>query len=401
MSIVMPTVESDNAVNGTVVNGNHVNNRINGVAGLVHAGLAPVEIVRDWIAVPPGFKNSWATGKLTRKLGKATSELRFQSSSVLPEVGDCVLVKITKVANHSRMFTDDNQYSRVYQNDHIIGVLGTRYATDAYHATKIDVANLHMLTNGGLLGTVCDSHNSMKNPTKVELVGYLCDDGGVRINFKEVLFRRAQQFPADIHPVFTVGTGMNSGKTTSTARLGQALASQGLRVAILKLTGSASHRDIHEFNATGAAFAADFSDYGFPSTYLTTLAELEGLYGRMLNDAAAVSPDVVLIEIADGVYQRETEALLNSSVIRSSTSGVVLTAACAASAIAIDQSVKRMGWDPIAVTGLITNAPLFVQEFSDRSETPVCDTGKGILETCRLIMSRVRSRKLAAVSTSA
>lgn len=410
MSIVSPSVNG-NSINGSTFNGSaHKNGSLHSAStngnGNGTYELQPNNRVREVVASQPtaipvtnSLKNSWVMSKLPNVLASIKNVIQVEQSNLAPRVGDCVLVRVSKVGNHSRLFTQDNQYSRIYTNDLMTGVLGARYATDAYHATKIDLGNLHMLTNGGLLGTVCDAHTSMKNPTKLELVGFIVDESGSRVNYKDELFRPAASFSNDINPVFTVGTGMNSGKTTSTARLGQALVAAGHKVAILKLTGSASHRDIHEFNATGAAFTADFSDYGFPSTYLASLEDLEGLYCRMLTDVAAVCPDVVLIEIADGVYQRETEALLNSKLIKSTTAGVVLTAACAASGIAIDSVVKQMGWDPIAVTGLITNAPLFVQEFAARSETPVCDTGKGIQETCRLIMSRVRTRKLAAVAT--
>lgn len=339
-------------------------------------------------------KRSWVVGKLPLSLTQSQLTERLVVSNVAPRAGDCVLVRVSKLGNHSRLFNDENQYSRIYKNDLIVGVLGARYATDAYHATRIDVSNLHMLTNGGLLGTVCDSHRSMKSPTRVELKGYLTDASGARVNLKDTLFRPTSEFPRGVHPIFVVGTGMNSGKTTSTARLGHALADAGHKVAILKLTGSASHRDIHEFKATGAVFAADFSDYGFPSTYLAPIGELEKLYCRMMTDAALARPDVVLIEVADGVYQRETEALLKSPLVQSTNSGVILTAACAASALAIDQAVQQLDWDPIAVTGLITNAPLFAQEFAIRSETPVCDTGEGIQDICQRIMARVRARKL-------
>ncbi len=391
MSIVMPSSNNRNSVNGSSLNGDSPNGKL-----AFQAHSASKESATSVEVVPNHVKHSWLMGKLPMLSKASNSNIHFEPSDAAPKDGDCVLAKTTKVGNHTRLFTDENQYSRVYVNDLIAGVVGSRYATDAYHATEIDRDNLHMLTNGGLMGTVCDRHRSMKKPTELEMLGFLVDSEGVRINMKDRLFRPAFQFPSGINPVFTVGTGMNSGKTTSTARLAHALNIAGHRVAVVKLTGSASHRDIHEFNATGAVFSADFSEYGFPSTYLASQKELEGLYCRMMNDAAAHSPDVVLIEIADGVYQRETESLLNSELLQSTAAGVVLTAACAASAVGIEQAVRHSGWDPVAVTGLITNAPLFVKEFSARSETPVCDTGKNIDEICGLIMSRVCSMNSSA-----
>jgi hypothetical protein len=392
MSILIPDAENG-PFSGSHANGNRFAQFVDALpceTPLQHVstGMALKQIVD-----PRWVKTSWIAGKLQRNMGCAIADLRFQQTNLPPQIGDCVLVKINKVGNHKRIFTHDNQYSRVYNQDYLLGVLGTRYATDAYHATRIDTTQLHILTNGGLLGTVCDSHSSMSSPTRLELFGYLVDDFGQRVNYKDSFFRPTC-LKNGLLPFFTVGTGMNSGKTTSTARLAQALSNAGSRVAVLKLTGSASHRDIHEYNGTGAVFTADFSDYGFPSTYLTSLTELEGLYGQMIQDAALASPEVVLIEIADGVYQRETEMLLNSPLIKTSSSGLILTALCAASGLAIEQAVRAMGWNPLFVTGLITNSPLFVQEFSARSQTPVCTTDKGIQDACRLLMERVSSNRL-------
>jgi hypothetical protein len=398
MSILIPDAENG-PFSGSHTNGNRYTQFVDSLASDSTVHQTSVGLPLKQIVEPRLVKTSWVAGKLQRKLGKPVSELRFQQTNLPAQVGDCVLTRISKVGNHKRIFTEDNQYFRVFNQDYLIGILGARYATDAYHATRIDTTQLHILTNGGLLGTVCDSHTSMSAPTRLELFGYLVDDSGNRINYKDAFYRPTNLIPG-LFPVFTVGTGMNSGKTTSTARLAQALSSRGSRVAVLKLTGSASHRDIHEYNGTGAVFTADFSDYGFPSTYLTGIAELEGLYGQMMNDAAAASPDIVLIEIADGVYQRETEMLLNSPLIKSTSSGLILTALCAASGLAIDQTVRNMGWKPLFVTGLITNAPLFVQEFEQRSQTPVVNTDKGIQDACRVILERVSVHQLGKVQVA-
>ncbi len=338
-------------------------------------------------------KHAWLTVKATNSLPNLLNELQVRRTNVAPQVGDCVLLKVAKVSQHSRIFDQHNNSCRIFGGDYITGVLGLRYATDAFHAKDIDPTNLHILTNAGLIGTVSESHTSKKVPTRVELIGYLCDERGERINYFDRLYRSWDHMPNDIHPVFVVGTGMNSGKTTSTARLGQHLVSRGYKVAILKLTGSGCSNDVLEFSATGAEFVADFSDYGFPSTYLRSLSELESLYRRMLTDASERQPDVVLIEIADGIFQRETEMLLQSPLIRDSSSGVVLTALCSASAMTATKVLRDYSWNPICVTGLITNSPLFVQEFSTRNPTPVGDTNRGIGETCGLIMSHVRDRK--------
>ena len=339
------------------------------------------------IPLDPRVKKTWAT----RAFNSSSIELRYALDDDPPRVGDCVVVRVAKVSNHARVYTDDMRYSRLYSGDVLVGVFGKRYATDAFHADTIDLTRLHLLTNAGLIGTVTSRHSSTKSPTQVDLLGYLKVRQSRRLNTKDQLFDPRAEVPAHIRPILIVGTGMNSGKTTTVARLSRALVDCGKRVAILKVTGSVSHRDVHEFKSTGAAYVCDFSDYGFPSTYLCSEEELLGLYCRMLQDAAAEMPDAVLVEIADGVFQRETQLLLESDVVKSSSSGVLLTAACAPSALSLVTTLEQMGWSPFGLTGLITNSPLFVQELADRCTTPVFDTTDGLRRLANTVLSRVQT----------
>ena len=91
----------------------------------------------------------------------------------------------------------------------------------------------------------------------------------------------------------------------------------------------------------------------------------------MLADAAEVEPDAILVEIADGVLQQETQALLGSHVSRRCAAGVLLAAGCAPAALTLEAEIRRLGHEPVALTGIITNSPLFVREFRERSSVPV------------------------------
>ena len=150
---------------------------------------------------------------------------------------------------------------------------------------------------------------------------------------------------------------------------------QGLRVAACKLTGSVSHRDQYALRGTGAHHVRDFSDYGYPSTYLCERDELTALFDAMMADAAAAVPDVTVVEIADGVLQRETMLLLEDDYVKQRIHGVVLTAGCALSALRGVEEIERRGHQVVTVSGLITNAPLFVREFdAHRPDVPVASS---------------------------
>jgi hypothetical protein len=206
----------------------------------------------------------------------------------------------------------------------------------------------------------------------VSLIGFIRDKSGTRLNLKTQLFRptSARHYPANL--IYVVGTSMNSGKTTACTRLIRGLSDMGLKVAACKLTGSVSNHDPDELAAAAAHKVTDFSDFGFASTYLISKEELLQLFHTMLADVATVSPDVVLMEFADGLLQRETAMLLRDSEIRQAGRGVVLSAGGSISALWATDHLRELGHRVVAVSGRITSSPLAVREFvQNDSGTPV------------------------------
>lgn len=307
-----------------------------------------------------------------------------------PRPGDVLLVQIDSLGYHDRIMTAQHERLRLYQGDCLVAVCGHRYATDAYEAHVESLDDLHILTGAGMIGTVRSAYHGMKRPTQLTYLGYLCNDAGGRINLKEVhrplppVNRRLENV------VLMVGTGMNSGKTTTAAKLSKALLRQGLRVAACKVTGSVSHRDLNELRSTGAHDVRDFSDYGFPSTYLCEREELIELFEAILSDAAKADPDVVVMEIADGVLQRETQMLLQHPEVQKRVRGVVLSAGCAPSGLFGVHQVHAQGLSVAAVSGRITNSPLFMREFAELSDIPVGSSADNGDQLARLVMERCR-----------
>ena len=296
--------------------------------------------------------------------------------SAPPRPGDVALVRIEKLGYHSKITTSDQGRLRLYPGDTLVTVFGNRYATDAYEGLVQSTESLHLLTGGGMIGTVTARHRQMKNPTHVRFLGYLGNENDQRLNLKQLQFRPTkleQEFP---NVVLLVGTGMNSGKTTTGTRLTRGLLAQGLRVAACKITGSVSERDQYEMRATGAHDVRDFSDYGFPSTYLCDESELVPLFETMLADAVRIQPDIVVMEIADGLLQRETQLLLRNEFVRQRVRGIVHTAGCAASALYGLSQLECCGHDVIALSGVITNSPLFVRELAEQTDVPVCSSAE-------------------------
>lgn len=295
-----------------------------------------------------------------------------------PRVGDLVLVRVAELGSHERIITNDNVRLRIYPGDLVVGVFGNRYATDAFEGEVEDTVDLCLLTAGGMIGTVKSRHRSTAQPTSVRFVGYVGDGCGNVVNLKTATFRPGTPLESPSNLVAVVGTGMNAGKTTSCVKLIKALTDQQQRVAACKLTGSVSNRDQDEMRAASAIKVLDFSDFGFPSTYRCDKPELLSLFDTILAEMEPLRPDVTVMEIADGILQRETTMLLEDERFRRTVSGVVLAADNALSARYALDWLQERGHRVIAVTGLITSSPLCMRELEQIAEVPVApSTGRG------------------------
>ncbi len=339
------------------------------------------------IAVEP--KWSWSCRAVAAKQPARLTE----SDRSSPRVGDVALVQVESIGHHTRIATAEGEKIRLYRDDVIAGVFGNRYATEAFEAEIEGTDNLHMLTDAGMIGTVLSRHRQTPSPTKLRFLGYLAENDGDRMNLKALRFAGVSSASKAKNILLVVGTGMNSGKTTTATKLVKALLRRGKRVAACKLTGSVCPRDRLEFSATGAQYSRDFSDYGFPSTYLASEEELLKLFGIMLADAEATDPDMVIMEIADGVLQRETMMLLGNEIVRSRTRGIVLAAPCAASALFGVGRIERYGHTVLAVSGCITNSPLFMREFAETSPVPIALSTADAVELAEIVAAQFRDRE--------
>lgn len=304
-----------------------------------------------------------------------------------PRVGDLVLVKIQQIGYHDSIVTIDNKKIRIYENDLLVCILGNRYATDAFEGEVDDVQNLSMLTAGGMVGTLRSRHRDIKAPTSVSFVGFLNDENGQRINLKRLKLDNVfHSQPRQVKNLLViVGTAMNSGKTTTARKIIKRLSEMGLKVSACKITGSVSNRDSDEMRSASAKLITDFSDYGFPSTYLCSKEELMTLFNTMLTDMSEKDHDIIVMEIADGILQRETAMLLADQSVKQAIKGIILTADNAPSALYATDYLKKLGYNIIAVSGAITSSPLSVREFMDHSEIYIASSADSGRELANVI----------------
>jgi len=319
-----------------------------------------------------GLKWSWSCSSL--KNDKADYRIQNMSDSnqdFTPQVGDVAVFRIKKIGKHKNLVLHDNKQMRLYENDFFIGVFGNRYASDAFEGRVRNLDKISMLTAAGMVGTVRYRNKNVKRSTKISFEGYLYDDKDDRINLKKRMFKKNSSMKNDTlkNLILVVGSGMNSGKTTTACKLIHQLSKKNLNVAGCKLTGSVSHRDKYGMLSAGSSIGLDFSDYGFPSTYLCSEDELMDLFYTMISDIKEkADPDVTIIEIADGILQRETAVLLKNRDIQNMTKGIIVASHDALSALYSVEQLQKLNYNILAVSGAITSSPLSCKEFQKKEK---------------------------------
>jgi hypothetical protein len=306
---------------------------------------------------------------VTRLVG-ALGDHRLGSGARAPRLGDLVVARVTGIGEHRCLEDVHGRRMRMYPGDLIVGAYGNRYATDFYEGYLPRPGDaVHLLTAGGLIGTVASSHASRGAPTTIEVIGALTDAGGAALNCDDVAVVPSAPGRPRLGTVVVVGSAMNAGKTTATSAIVHGLRRAGYRVGAGKVTGSGSGNDRWAYVDAGAAPVSDFLDFGMPSTFgypvQRLIATMSAIRDRLVEQGA----EAVVLEIADGVLQRETRVL--AARLPGFADAVVLAVGDALGAAAGIHVLRGLGVPVRAVSGLVTAAPLAVREVHRVTGHPV------------------------------
>ena len=301
------------------------------------------------------------------------------SADYHPEVGDVGVFKVLHIGKHQNVQSDSKRNVTIIEGDHIMAAFGTRYASAQFEGYVPEHVNqeLHILGAGGTIGVIESMHYKYEDigPTKLKMVGFAVDQKGKVVNTKKLMQREMIPFSgaaaSATKVILSLGSSMDSGKTTSAAYLVHGLKNSGLKVAYIKLTGTVYTKDSDLAWDLGADAVADFGDYGFPSTYMCDENELLSLYETLLAKVLPYHPDFVVMEIADGLYERETKMLLTNRQFISTIDGVIFSAGDSLAAINGVQLLKKWGIHPTLLGGLFTAAPLLIREVTENTNVPV------------------------------
>lgn len=301
------------------------------------------------------------------------------STDYQPKVGDIGIFEIIKIGKHKVVQSETKRNAAIIPGDWIMAAFGNRYATAQFEGYVPDDCNreLHILGIGGVVGVVKRMHYNYIDigPTVIKLIGMVNDVKGDVINTKTNKHKKLAAFTgaaaAATKVILSVGSSMDSGKTTTAAYLVNGLKKAGYKVAYIKLTGTTYTKDCDFNYDLGADVTADFSDFGFPSTYLCEESELFNLYESLLQSVIHYSPDYTIIEIADGLYQRETKMLLSNNRFKETVYSIIFSAGDSLAAINGLNTLNSMGLYPFVLSGLFTASPMLVEEVKNNSSVPV------------------------------
>jgi hypothetical protein len=294
-----------------------------------------------------------------------------------PQTGDIVLARVESIGKNARLELVNGRLCALHENDLLGVVFGNRYATKQFEGyARSDGDKADLLSIGGLCGIVESRHASVAVPTRLRQLGMLGDANGRPLRLNDFA-AKTQSCSRRPRVIVVCGTSMDAGKTYTVASLITGLRRQGSRVAGVKLTGTAAGRDTWSMLDAGACAALDFIDGGWPSTYLCSLAELLDLYGSLTAQASERHAQWIVLEIADGIVQKETSALLGSPGFTSTVDSWVLAASDSLAAVGGVNQLSRYGIEPLAVSGIVSMSALGVREVMEATGRP-CLTAKEV-----------------------
>lgn len=330
-------------------------------------------------------KTAYTTRFLADRLADdATCYSLRTGPDVTPRPGDVVLARVTEIGKHKRIETEHSRRAHLFVGDEVLVAYGHRYAPDQFEAeVPEDLSTAHLIAAGGIIGRVTAQHASIDCATLLEPIGLLADDDGV-VTLERLAPLSATEPPADPESVpndtarptvvAVLGTSMNSGKSTTLANLVHGLSKSGLTVAAGKVTGTGAGGDPRMFADAGASRVLDFTDFGHPSTFRLAHTTVRSLLSSMIEELTEPATDVIVLEIADGVYQAETARLLADPLFAASVDRVVFAAADALGAGAGVQVLQQAGHDVMLLSGVVTASPLAAREAAAVLDVPVVNT---------------------------
>ena len=297
------------------------------------------------------------------------------TGDIKPKAGDLVLCEVTRLRQHCRLEKVDGRRSRMFVKDKIVVCYGHRYAPDQFESIVPENLNAcHLVAGGGIASLMRHKSPKVKPATEIQPLGLIGDKDGQVLNLKDfsvINQDKLKNTTKDIPIILVAGSSMNAGKTTTVASIIKGLSDDGFNVGAAKVTGTGSGCDLWHFIDAGVGHAIDFSDAGFATTYLMSNKSLVTVFNQMVTYLKSKKVDVIIIEVADGILQKETKALLETTEIINATTAMYYTSGDSSSAIFGCHWLNKIGYDVSAISGVVSSNPLGCIEITQSISTPI------------------------------
>lgn len=312
-----------------------------------------------------------------------------------PRAGDLVLAQIDQIGQHKRLELTSSRKATLFEGDEIVVAYGNRYAPDQFEAVVPEaLAPCQLVAAGGVAARQLTRHTKMKPATRIIPLGLLGDKQGRRVNLSQFALKTPALSTERPYFLVVCGTSMNSGKTTACANLVKGMVRNNMSVAAAKITGTGAGADYRVLVDAGADPVLDFVDAGYVSTYKTEDSDLKAIILKICGKLATSRADLVILEVADGLLQRETSRIFQLEEFRSILDGIIFAANDALGAQAGVAWLEQRTLPAIGVTGVLTSSPLACLEAESAVGLPVyntADLSRAI--TARTIHRCLKSRR--------
>jgi hypothetical protein len=229
----------------------------------------------------------------------------------------------------------DYRETALFPGSELVAVLAPRAGTCTCIArvptSPVGVLHLHGVGGQAGLITPGSNHRGLYSdaPTVLRVLALLGGPDGRPLNTHEFGARPSpiprERSPRDPGLILVVGSDMDDGKTTTARRVIHSLRAFGHPVVAGKPVGVGSLGDVTSMLDAGASEVIDFSALGEPVTVGLPQERVLELFHRIFNHLRERVPadGFVVLELADGIWYRETRFILQDERVRDLVSHVV------------------------------------------------------------------------------
>lgn len=330
-----------------------------------------------------------------------------------PASGDLVLCEVERLGRLTKLELRSGRRAHLFPGDRIVLCYGDRYAPDYYEAiVPVPMQLCDLAATGGIAGRVISRHDRIAEPTQLKPLGMIADKAGSVLNLGDFALKPTDPGSGKPLLLMVMGTAMNSGKTTVASSLVRGLVSAGLQVGAAKATGTGSGPDSWLMKDCGAQSVLDMVDAGLASTYKQPTGRIANAIRLLINYLTKSGADAIVLEIADGLYHEETQALLGIATpatragqnhLAEFADGVIFAASDAMGARTGVDMLRHANMPILALAGLLSRAPLAVREAQENIGLPVLSreilSAPDVLPLVRQMLTSQAKRKPARLQT--